>query len=58
MLFDTAKEIRMFQIAPFLTDFFVKKRRDIADIEEKQRIILDRPNTYNKIFEVIRRKTD
>jgi len=52
--FDTAKEIRMFQIAPFLTDFFVKKRRDIADIEEKQRIILDRPNTYNKIFEVMR----
>lgn len=52
--FDTAKEIRMLQIAPFLTDFFVKKRRDIADIEEKERIVLEKPNTYSKVFETIR----
>lgn len=52
--FDTAKEIRMFQIAPFLTDFFVRKRRDVADIEEKQRNVLERPLTYIKIFEAVR----
>lgn len=52
--FDTAKEIRMFQIAPLLTDFFINKRKKIGDIEERQRIISERPIAYSKIFEVFR----